>query len=66
MEKIAICRFYLLNKFILNILKTLLVVYMGVENKDEKETRALSDKGGDFRADDQEDSVSYELSEISL
>lgn len=45
MEKIAICRFYLLNKLILNILKISLVVYMGIENKDKKETRHPPGKG---------------------
>lgn len=45
MEEIAICRFYLLNKLILNILKISLVVYTGIENKDKKEIRHPPGKG---------------------
>lgn len=42
MEKIAICRFYLLNKLILNILKISLVVFTGIENKDKKKRNQTS------------------------
>lgn len=45
MEEIAICRFYLLNKLISNILKISLVVYTGIENKDKKEIRHPPGKG---------------------
>lgn len=48
MEKIAICRFYLLNKLILNILKISLVVYTGIENKDKKEIKHPPGKGEEF------------------
>jgi hypothetical protein len=66
MEKIATCRFYLPNKLILSILKTSVVVYTRIENKDEKESEHLLDKGGNFSADDKKDSLSYDLSEIGL